>query len=60
MQGYTDIRIEHPNQYHCNRRWTPYSYWARTPSGSVVHGGACGMVFFFETSEPIHPRGARQ
>jgi len=52
-QGYSDVHIEHPNQFHCVRRWTPYSYRARTPSGTPVHGGACVFFFIYETTESI-------
>ncbi|HXN87853.1 MAG TPA: hypothetical protein VN890_00600 [Methylocella sp.] len=50
---YTDIQIEHPDQWHCSRRWTPYSYRARSPGGPPVHGGACVFFFIYETTEPI-------
>ena len=37
-RGYTDIQIEHPNQYHCSRGDSSFSYRARSPSGTPVHG----------------------
>lgn len=53
-RGYTDIRIEHPHQFHCSRRESPFSYRARLPSGTPVHGGACVMLgFIIVTTEPI-------
>ena len=60
-QGYSDIRIEHPDQWHCVRRWSSYSYRARSPRGTPVHGGACVLFFIYDTTEPIgekyFPRG---
>jgi hypothetical protein len=51
---YTDIQIEHPDQWHCSRRDSTYSYRARSPGGILVHGGACVFFYFFiPTSEPI-------
>jgi hypothetical protein len=51
---YTDIQIEHPDQWHCSRRDSTYSYRARSPSGILVHGGACVFFYFFiTTTEPI-------
>ncbi|HVS87526.1 MAG TPA: hypothetical protein VHF01_04820 [Candidatus Acidoferrum sp.] len=52
-QGYTDVQIEHPNQWHCLRREGKYSYRARSPNGTPVHGGACVYFFIIETTEPI-------
>ncbi|MGH6811728.1 MAG: hypothetical protein ACREDM_05090 [Methylocella sp.] len=52
-RGYSDIQIEHPNQWHCVRGWNPYSYRARLPNGAPVHGGACVCYFLTETTEPI-------
>jgi hypothetical protein len=52
-RGYSDVQMEHPNQFHCVRGWTPYSYRARSPSGTPVHGGACVFFFIYETTEPI-------
>jgi hypothetical protein len=52
-RGYTDVQIEHPNQWHCYKSHT-FSYRARSPSGTPVHGGACvTLFFFFVTTEPI-------
>jgi hypothetical protein len=39
-RGYPDVQIEHPDQWHCYRAAT-YSYRARSPNGTPVHGGAC-------------------
>ncbi|HEV7911459.1 MAG TPA: hypothetical protein VGP28_10335 [Methylocella sp.] len=53
-RGYTDVQIEHPNQFHCSRREDTYSYRARLPNGTPVHGGACVTLgFFIMTTEPI-------
>jgi hypothetical protein len=46
-RGYTDIEIEHPDQYHCSRGDTTFSYRARSPSGTPVHGGACVFLYYF-------------
>ena len=46
-RGYTDIQIEHPNQYHCSRGDSTFSYRARSPSGTPVHGGACVFLYYF-------------
>ena len=52
-RGYTDVQIEHPNQWHCYKSHT-FSYRARSPIGAPVHGGACVTLFFvIETTEPI-------
>ncbi len=52
-RGYSDVRIEHPGQWHCYRAAT-YSYRARLPNGTPVHGGACVTLgFFYMTTEPI-------
>jgi hypothetical protein len=53
-RGYTDVQIEHPNQFHCSRREDTYSYRARLPNGTPVHGGACVFLYYFiTTTEPI-------
>jgi hypothetical protein len=54
-QGYSDIQLEHPSRYRCILRFErPYSYRARRPDGSDVHGGACVLLFFLvETTEPL-------
>lgn len=53
-RGYTDVQIEHPNQFHCSRREDTYSYRARLPNDTPVHGGACVTLgFFIMTTEPI-------
>ncbi|HVS87527.1 MAG TPA: hypothetical protein VHF01_04825 [Candidatus Acidoferrum sp.] len=52
-RGYTDVQIEHPDQWHCVRRWSTYSYRARSPRGTPVHGGACIMFFLYDITEPI-------
>ena len=60
-RGYTDIQIEHPNQYRCSRHDSTFSYRARSPSGTPVHGGACVTLFFFiMTSEPIGKKQSGQ
>jgi hypothetical protein len=52
-RGYTNVQIEHPNQWHCYKSHT-FSYRARSPSGAPLHGGACVTLFFFTmTTEPI-------
>jgi hypothetical protein len=52
-RGYFDVQIEHPNQWHCYRDGA-YSYRARLPNGTPVHGGACVILgFFIMTTEPI-------
>ncbi|HVS87528.1 MAG TPA: hypothetical protein VHF01_04830 [Candidatus Acidoferrum sp.] len=45
-QGYSDVQIEHPDQYHCYKS-DSYSYRARSPNGTFVHEGACVFFFFF-------------
>jgi hypothetical protein len=60
-RGYSDVQIEHPDQWHCYRAAT-YSYRARSPNGTPAHGGACVTLgFFIMTTEPIgekyFPRG---
>jgi len=52
-RGYTDVQIEHPNQFHCSRREDTYSYRARLPDGTPVHGGACVTLFYRMITEPI-------
>jgi hypothetical protein len=53
-RGYRNVQIEHPNQFHCSRHDSTFSYRARSPSGTPVHGGACVTLFFFiVTTEPI-------
>jgi hypothetical protein len=52
-QGYADVRLEHPTQHRCSARWSAYSYRARSPGGTQVHGGACVLYFIFEINEPI-------
>lgn len=52
-RGYSDVQIEHPDQWHCYRAAT-YSYRALSPNGTPVHGGACVTLgFFIMTTEPI-------
>ena len=56
-QGYKDIELEHPNQFHCVRHDHPFSYRARRPDGTMVHGGACvSFLFLIQTTEPIPNR----
>ncbi len=53
-RGYADIQIEHPNQFHCSRGDSTFSYRALSPSGTPVNGGACVFLFYFiMTTEPI-------
>jgi hypothetical protein len=53
-RGYTDVQFEHPDQYHCSRGDSTFSYRARSPSGTPVHGGACVFLYYFiTTTEPI-------
>jgi hypothetical protein len=52
-RGYTDVQIEHPNQFHCSRREDTYSYRARLPNGTPVHGGTCVTLFYRMITEPI-------
>jgi hypothetical protein len=49
-RGYTDIQIEHPNQYYCSEPDSTFSYRARSPSGTPVHGGACVFLYYFITT----------
>ena len=46
-QGYSDVQIEHPNQFHCSQGDSTFSYRARSPSGTLVHGGACVFLYYF-------------
>lgn len=49
-RGYTDIQIEHPNQYHCSRGDSTFSYRARLRNGTPVHAF---LYYFIMTTEPI-------
>ncbi|HVS87525.1 MAG TPA: hypothetical protein VHF01_04815 [Candidatus Acidoferrum sp.] len=60
-RGYSDVKTEHPTQFNCLQGWTSaYSYRARSPSGTPVHGGACVLFFATGITEPIEKYSARR
>ncbi|MGH6867411.1 MAG: hypothetical protein ACREDA_00765 [Methylocella sp.] len=52
-RGYSDLQLDHFTLTYCPDRWGAFSYRARLPNGTPVHGGACISYFITETTEPI-------